>query len=172
MENSRPLQSLSDDELVKLWEMSSDIDDFSHETIHHICGYSDSLITEEDIKNKNDVQLKRIFGFFCSVIFQFRNLEGSTWPTQEEVAQMQDYTDKIDQALKGDPSHPNALLVARITENGFYQMIWMLNNPHIANEYLNGIVTENRQERDFEYLIEKDLEWNKIDWLLQDFNSK
>lgn len=121
---------------------------------------------------KNDVQLKRIFGFFCSVIFQFRNLEGSTWPTQEEVVQMQDYTDKIDQALKGDPSHPNALLVARITENGFYQMIWMLNNPHIANEYLNGIVTENRQERDFEYLIEKDLEWNKIDWLLQDFNSK
>mgnify|MGYP003413226261 CR=1 FL=1 len=121
---------------------------------------------------KDDVQLKRIFGFFCSVIFQFKNLEGSTWPTQEEVAKMQDYTDKIDQDLKGDPNHPNALLVARITENGFYQMIWMLNNPHIANEYLNGIVTENRQERDFEYLIERDIEWNKIEWLLQDFDSK
>ncbi len=50
MGNKRPLQNLSDDELVKLWEMTSEIDDFSHETIYHISGYCDNLINAEDIR--------------------------------------------------------------------------------------------------------------------------
>lgn len=50
MENDRPLFNLSDDELVKLWEMASEIDDFSHETIYHISGYCDNLINANDIR--------------------------------------------------------------------------------------------------------------------------
>lgn len=50
MGNSRPLQDLSDEQLLELWNVADEIDDFGHETLYHICGYDDNLLTGEDIQ--------------------------------------------------------------------------------------------------------------------------
>lgn len=51
MENNRPLQNLTDQELIRLWEMSVAVDDMGQDTIDHIDGYSaDCLLTPSDIK--------------------------------------------------------------------------------------------------------------------------
>lgn len=46
----RPLNELSDNELIQLWNMAEQINDMGQSTLHHITGYSDSLLNEEDIK--------------------------------------------------------------------------------------------------------------------------
>ena len=64
---------------------------------------------------KDDVQLKQVFACFCSVIFDYRDVDEELWPTQEEFNVMQQFTEVVDKGIKGDPDHPNALFVARVT---------------------------------------------------------
>lgn len=51
MENNRPLQNLTDAELLSLWKRATAIDEMGQTTLGHIGGYCyDSLITDEDIE--------------------------------------------------------------------------------------------------------------------------
>lgn len=120
-------------------------------------------------QHQKDTLLKQVFGFYCSINLDYVNVDENNWPTSEEFSIMQDYTESIDQALKVQPDHPNALFVARVTYNGVCQVVWMLNNPEIAIEYLDGIIAKGNQIREFDYSIEKDPEWKLIDFFLQDF---
>lgn len=119
--------------------------------------------------HKDDTDLKQVFGYYCSVIFSYKDVDDALWPTSEEFSIMQEYVERFDKAIKGDTEHPNALFVARVTHKGTCQMIWMLNNPDIAVDYMDGIISRNDQSRDFEYHIEKDADWNEISWFLQEF---
>lgn len=123
-------------------------------------------------ENRDDIGLKQVFGYYCSIIFEFVDVDDNLWPTSEEFATMADYGETFDKGLKGDPKHPNALFVARVTHKGTYQMIWMLHNAQTAVEYLDGIIAKDNEIRCFEYHIEGDPEWKEIEWFLQDFPSK
>ncbi len=114
----------------------------------------------------------RFLGYYCSVIFSYKDVDDALWPTSEEFSIMQEYVERFDKAIKGDTEHPNALFVARVTHKGTCQMIWMLNNPEIAVDYMDGIISRNDQSRDFEYHIEQDADWNEISWFLQEFKSE
>ena len=120
---------------------------------------------------KDDVLLKKVFGWYCSVVFDYYDVDDSLWPSSEELSFMQQYVDEFDRAIKGDPDHPNALFVAKITHNGTCQVIWMLNNPNLASDYLDGVIAENNQKREFDYRIEQDRNWDSIGYFLQDFPS-
>jgi hypothetical protein len=99
-------------------------------------------------------------------------MDDNLWPTSEEFSVMRDYVERVDKAIKNDMNHPNALFVARITHAGTCQMIWMLNNPDITIEYLDRVIANKEQEREFEYQIESDVEWDSIGYFLQDFPEK
>lgn len=122
--------------------------------------------------HKEDVLLKKVFGFYCSVIFDYNDVDDNLWPSSEEFSIMQDYVESIDKALKVNNEHPNALFVARVTHKGTCQMIWMLHDAQTAIEYLDGVIAEGNQIREFEYSIEGDPTWSSIEWFLQDFPSK
>ena len=122
-------------------------------------------------EHKDDAALRKVFGYYCSVIFEYKDIDESLWPTSEEFSVMHDYVETFDKALKGDTEHPNALFVARVTQKGTCQMIWMLNNPDMAIEYMDGIISRNDQTRDFEYHIEQDTGWEEISWFLQEFKK-
>ena len=122
--------------------------------------------------HKDNVALRQVFGYYCSVIFDYEDVDESLWPTSEEFSVMQDYTETFDKEIKGDTIHPNALFVARITHRGTCQMIWMLNDYSKAIEYMDGIISRNDQTRNFEYHIEHEVEWNEISWFLQEFKQK
>lgn len=121
---------------------------------------------------KEDVQLKRVFGYYCSIIFEYEDVDENQWPSSEEFAVMQNFTDEFDKALKNDAVHPNALFVARVTSNdGTCQMIWMLNNPDLAINYLDDLIAKGNQTREFEYRIEKDPTWDSIDYFLEGYKN-
>lgn len=51
MGNSRPLQNLSDEQLLELWSIADKVDDFAHETIYHIHGFDvDCFLNGEDVQ--------------------------------------------------------------------------------------------------------------------------
>ena len=122
--------------------------------------------------HKDDIPLKQVFGYYCSVIFDYNDVDDDLWPTSEEFSIMQDYVETFDKALKVNDEHPNALFVARVTHKGTCQMIWMLHDAQTAIKYLDEVISRGDQIREFEYSIEGDPEWNNIGWFLQDFPSK
>ena len=120
-------------------------------------------------EHQDDSDLKQVFGYYCSIIFVYLDVDDNLWPSAEEFSIMRDYVETFDEGLKGAPEHPNALFVARVTHKGTCQMIWMLHNAQTAVEYLDGIIAKGNEVRHFEYHIEGDPEWNSIGWFLQDF---
>ncbi len=122
--------------------------------------------------HKDDIPIKQVFSYYCSIIFYFCDVDDNLWPTSEEFSTMVDYVETFDKALKVNDEHPNALFVARVTHKGTCQMIWMLHDVQTAVEYLDGVISEGNQIREFEYSIEGDPEWNCIEWFFQDFPQK
>lgn len=131
------------------------------------------MVINRALKDHQDyTDLKQVFGYYCSIIFYYVDVDDNMWPSSEEFAIMRDYVESFDQGLKGLPEHPNALFVARVTHKGTCQMIWMLHNAQTAVEYLDEIIAKGNEVRYFEYHIEGDPEWKSIDWFLQDFPTK
>ena len=136
-------------------------------------GYKAVMVINATLKrHKDDTPLKQVFSYYCSVIFDYNDIDENLWPTSEEFSYMRDYVETFDKGLKINDEHPNALFVARVTHRGTCQMIWMLHDAQTAKEYLDGVISEGNQLREFEYRIENDPEWNCIEWFLQDFHSK
>lgn len=123
-------------------------------------------------ENQNDQGLKQVFGYYCSIVFDYIDVDDNLWPSDKEFSIMQNYVEIFDKELKGNPNHPNALFVAKVTHKGTCQMIWMLHNSQTAIEYLDGIIAKGNEVRPFDYLIEEDPEWESIEWFLQDFPKK
>lgn len=123
-------------------------------------------------QHKDDAPLKQVFNHYCSVIFDYNDVDDNRWPTSEEFSSMQDYVGTVDKSLKINDEHPNALFVARVTHKGTCQTIWMLHDPQPAIDYLDGVIAEGNQTREFEYSIEGDPEWDNIGYFLQDFPAK
>jgi len=58
--------------------------------------------------HKDDIPLKQVFGYYCSIIFDYNDVDDNLWPTSEEFSIMRDYVESFDQALKVNDEHPNA----------------------------------------------------------------
>ena len=136
-------------------------------------GAKSLMVINQALKERrNDTDLKQIFGYYCSIIFDYADVDDDLWPTQDEFTIMQDYVETFDKELKEHSEHPNALFVARVTHKGTCQMIWMLHNAQTAVEYLDRVIAKGDEVRCFEYNIEGDPEWRSIEWFLQDFPTK
>ena len=90
-------------------------------------------------QHKDDIPLKQVFNYYCSVIFDYNDVDDNLWPTPEEFSTMRDYVETFDKAIKVNDEHPNALFVARVTHKGTCQMIWMLHDAQTTIEYLDGV---------------------------------
>ena len=136
-------------------------------------GHKALMVINQALKDhQDDSDMKQVFCYYCSIIFNFIDVDDNMWPSSEEFAIMRDYVETIDKGLKGLPEHPNALFVARVTHKGTCQMIWMLHDAQTAVKYLDEIIAKGNQVRDFEYHIEGDPQWKSIEWFLQDFPTK
>ncbi|MDY5459144.1 MAG: DUF695 domain-containing protein [Candidatus Cryptobacteroides sp.] len=130
------------------------------------------LINDSLRHHKDDTALKRVFAYFCSVTFYYNDIDETLWPSDDEFSIMQEFTESFDKALKVDAGHPNALFVARVTQKGTCNVIWMLHDAQTAIDFLDGVISEGKQIREFEYSIDVDTEWSNIEWFLQDFHVK
>lgn len=116
-----------------------------------------------------EFKARDIFGWSCSLIIDYKDLAENGMPTSEESDLVYHYFEQLNEAIKGDPEHPNALFLARVTNNGTFQAIWQVNNPEVVHNYLQQIIEEESYPREMDYRIEYDGEWKNVEWYLQVF---
>ena len=112
---------------------------------------------------------KDIFGWSCSLVINFKELNENEMPTDEEYNFVINYLDELTKQVIGDPQHPNALLLARIIWKGTCEVIWQINNPEPVNNFLKDIIANNSYPRDFDYKIEYDAKWENVSFYTQKF---
>lgn len=112
---------------------------------------------------------KDIFGWTCSLIMDYENLGDNGMPTNEESQLVIDYLDGLSKRIIGDPVHPNALFLARVSNNGTCHVLWQANDPKPIDELLKGIINDKTYPRAFDFRIEYDEKWEGVSWFLQEF---
>jgi hypothetical protein len=112
---------------------------------------------------------KDIFGWSCSLIMNYKEFTESGMPTSEESEFVYQYLEGLSKQIIGDPVHPNALYLARVTWGGTCEVIWQVNDPKPVDGLLKGIIESGSYPREFDYRIEYDAKWNNVSWYLQKF---
>ena len=102
-----------------------------------------------------------VFGWYLSVIIDYNDVAENGMPTNEESNVVLNYFDQLDAAIRGDEEHPNAVFIARVTQNGMLHAIWQVNNPELTNQYLQGIINDKSNPRELEYIMEYDATWKE-----------
>ena len=114
-----------------------------------------------------DFEPKEVFAWHLSIMVELNDLGENGMPTKSEVDVIDNYGDFLDDRIKGeDKDKPNALFLARITWNGTRELIWRVYDPEIANDFLQELIEEGNQVREFDYRMENDEEWKLAEWHL------
>ena len=114
---------------------------------------------------------KIVFGWHLSIIIDLEDLIENGMPSKKERDLIYEYGELLNRNIKGDKVKPNGLFLARITWNKTRQLIWRINDPEIANNFLQQIITENSSPRPFDYKMEQDIEWKFTEWYLTEYKS-
>ena len=102
---------------------------------------------------------KEVFSWNLSIILEFNELGDHGMPIKNEVDLIESFEKSLDDNLKGNKEKPNALFLARITWNGTRQLLYRINDPKIANIYLQGLINNKKYPWEFDYRIESDEKW-------------
>lgn len=135
---------------------------------------SDNGLPMTGIFNENILSLepKSIFGWFLSLVMVFDKKSNWDLPNNEDVIRMQDFCEVLDKNLKKSPRHPNAVFLGRITGGGQTQIMWYVNNPELANEYLQKLIASNKYPFDFNFQMFQDKEWEEAHYWLESIKQE
>ena len=123
----------------------------------HVCVLNEALM---------EVYPKEPFRWYLSLIMCFENTVGEDMPDKEDTVKMQDFIDYLCERLAADSKHPNALFLGRITGNGETQAMWYVNNPGLANAFLQSLIKSGRYPFHFEFVMEEDPDWAEAHYWL------
>lgn len=112
---------------------------------------------------------KGAFGWYLSLIIDYDKTEGEGMPDDENVNKMQLFSDCLTSGLSGNPTHPNALFLGRVTGNNYTEIMWYVNNPIIADEYLKRLISSSNHPFEFDYEITPDSQWREAEYWLSPF---
>lgn len=110
---------------------------------------------------------KDVFGWYLSIIIDYDNLIGDGMPEEEDTAKMQTFSDTLTDRLSGNPIHPNAIFLGRVTGNGYSEIMWYVNNPDIADLLIRNLIDSKEYPFEFDYEMTYDPEWNEADYWLK-----
>ncbi len=112
-----------------------------------------------------DFEHKKSFEWHCSLIVECKELAENGMPSPAEMEVLNAFEDELSKGLAGEGELPNAIFFARITHNGTRQLIWKVSNPKQAYDYLANVMKEDQYPRNFEFVIERDVDWEKTEKL-------
>lgn len=110
-----------------------------------------------------DFEHKKSFEWHCSLIVECKELADNGMPSPAEMEVLNGFEDELSKGLAGEGELPNAIFFARITHNGTRQLIWKVSNPKQAYDYLASVMKEDQYPRNFEFVIERDVDWKKTE---------
>ena len=111
-------------------------------------------------------QKKEVFGWYCSMFIQFEKLAENGMPTSEESQMVYDWVDEVSTGLQCFTEEPNAIFVARVTNQGMAHVIWQVKDPEMAHNYLKDIADKENYPRKFEIYMEEDEKWDHVSYFL------
>lgn len=112
-----------------------------------------------------DFEHKKSFEWHCSLIIECKELVENGMPSPTELELLDKFEDELSKNLAGDSELPNAIFFARITHNGTRQLIWKVGKPKQAYDYLKSVMEADRYPRNFEFVIERDVDWKMTEYL-------
>lgn len=113
-----------------------------------------------------EIEPKIVFGWFLSIIVEYDKTVGYDMPDKEDTVKMQDFFDRLSSALAIDPEHPNAVFMGRVTGDGHSQFMWYVNNPELADNYLQNLIKSKEYPLQFNYEMALDKEWKEAHFWL------
>ncbi len=114
----------------------------------------------------NDFQGKEDFSWYCSMFIYFENVGENGIPDSEESDMVFDWVDEVSTGLQCFSETPNAVFVARLTNQGVAHVIWQVKDPEKAHQYLQSVADKKEYPRKFELYMEQDEAWeHAVDYL-------
>lgn len=123
----------------------------------YVCVLNESL---------TELSPKEPFRWYLSLILQYEKVVGDNMPDKEDTVKMQDFSDDLCKALTANKEHPNALFLGRVTGDGETQLMWYVNNPEKANDFLQSLILSGNYPFQFDFVIEPDPDWNEAHYWL------
>ena len=117
-----------------------------------------------------DFKDRKYYPWCCSVIVNYDSVVAKGMPPKEEAEAVLKQIDHIDEVLKRNQEHPNALFTARITRKGQLQVFWQLYDAKIAQQYLDYVVSSNVLGHEMEYSISYDEDWDNVKLFVDTFD--
>lgn len=115
-----------------------------------------------------DFEPKQWFPWHLSVMVEALELGEFNMPTPFEQQTLYDFEDEIEPFIKaGD----NALFLARVTNNGWRELVYRIRDPKPVNDYLQALIRDNKAIRPFEYRMGADSDWAQAAWFIQELGS-
>lgn len=135
-----------------------------------LCNSHYAIVVRNDaLLNLTDIQ-KAIFCWTCKVQIGYLNCDENNFPLKEDREDSSDFIDAINVGLKAGTENPNGVYVGKIICDGQCEVVWQVNNPELAAEYLDRVIESGTYPKGgIEYDIEGDLAWEGIRFYLQDF---
>lgn len=129
----------------------------------YVCVFNEAIL---------ELEPKEPFRWWLSLIMTFDHTVGDDMPDKEDTVKMQDFTDYLCEHLAGDKDHPNAIFLGRLTGNGETQAMWYVNNPGLANAFLQSLIESGRYPFHFEFVMEEDPDWEEAHYWLDPLVNK
>jgi hypothetical protein len=142
---------------VLLPDESGCIVDFRQEGLPGIANIRSSL---------REFEPKIVFAWHLSLMLQLQDLVQNGMPSKPEQKVIDEFGDTLETAFIGDPEHPNALFLARITWNATRELVYRVCEPEPINRYLRDVIANDSPTRPFDYRIDHDPDWKLAEWHL------
>ncbi len=123
----------------------------------HVCLFNIAIL---------EVAPKDPFRWYLSLVLRYDNTVGHDMPDKEQTVKMQGFIDDLCEKLAIDQDHPNAIFLGNVTGDGHTQAMWYVNNPGIANTYLQALIASGRYPFHFEFVMEPDPDWEEAHYWL------
>ncbi|GAA3526136.1 DUF695 domain-containing protein [Zobellella aerophila] len=111
---------------------------------------------------------KEAFAWHLSIMVEAKELGDYRMPTPHEQKMLYDFEDEIEPNIK---ANGNALFLARVTHNGWRELVYRIYDPQPLNNYLQSLIQSENNSRPFEFHIDPDEHWEKATWFIQAVDS-
>ncbi len=123
----------------------------------YVCVFNEAIM---------ELSPKEPFRWYLSLILDYVNTVGDDMPDKEDTIKMQDFSDFLCKNLSVDEDHPNALFLGRVTGDGQTQIMWYVNNPEEANDFLQSVISSKNYPFQFDFVMEPDPDWKEAHYWL------
>ncbi len=107
---------------------------------------------------------KVVFGWHLSIMIAAQDLDDHKLPTTDEQQVLDTFEDELTSIIK---ANGNALFLGQVTNDGWRELIYRLYDPEPANEYLQRLISSKNHLRPFDFRIDPDEDWEKVQWHIQ-----